>query len=494
MSPFGPPPAEPITPRPQATFRGRLTKALALSTGAFLSIFCVVIYLWCRGAFLRDLDADLEAILRAEFAASDRLESHLHIAQAGHRDPDGIEVFGIILDRDGRVLKRTEWTDSATPEIPPDLLRAIVTEGKAFSNLQVGEESFRVMGSLIRLEGRELVEVLGISESPAEESLRQLRNGLAISLILGIALFSAISNLVARYLTRPLETILSQIESVTSSGDPGLRLTDNHRDQEILSLRSQINAMLEKLDRSFQQQRRFVSNASHELRAPLSNLTLAIEVCLRRERAVDDYREVLQTCQGETLRLNEMVHRLLILSQGDEGALALSREAHDLSTLLTRCRERHRLRAAERDIELRLLAAPVLAWVDESGMAQVLDNVLDNSLRYAPAGSSIELGCSANAENAEIRITDHGPGLSTEQCRQLFERFYRADASRQRGTGGAGLGLAIARAFVEAHGGTIGVESEPNVATTFIVSIPLGEPGPPRALTPPAGNPLRVPS
>lgn len=488
MSPFGPPRSEPQTPCPKTTFRGRLTTALAVTTGAFLSVFCIVIYLWCRSAFLRDLDADLEAILRAEFAANDNLESHLHIAQAGHSDPDGIEVFGLIAELDGRIVKSTEWTTSPSPEIPPDFLNAIVIEGRAFSNMKVGEESFRVMGSVIHLQGRKLVEVLGISEDPAEESLRQLRNGLAISLLLGIALFSAISNLVARYLTRPLETILSQLESVTSSGDPGLRLSGSHRDLEILSLRSQINAMLEKLDRSFQQQRRFVSNASHELRAPLSNLTLAIEVCLRRDRAVEDYREVLQTCHGETLRLNQMVHRLLILSQGDEGGLALTREAHDLSTLVSHCRERHRVRAEERGIELRLSLEPVQAWVDESGLAQVLDNVLDNGLRYAPPGSSIELGCKATATNAVLSVTDHGPGLNAEECSQLFERFYRADASRQRGTGGTGLGLAIARAFVEAHGGTIGVESEPGVATTFTILLPLGEPSQAGRLTPPADS------
>lgn len=460
------------------TFRGRLTAALAATTAFFLSVFCVVIYLWCRSAFLGDLDGDLQAIQHAELTASDSLESHLRIGQANHGDVRGFEMFGLIAETDGRRIKSTEGLETANLQLPSELLRTASKEGPTFTNLSLNGQTYRVLASPIKLEGRALVEVLGISENPVKEALSELRQGLGLSLLIGIALFSAISYQLAGYLTRPLETILAQLESVTSQGDPALRLPGSFRDREISSLQAQINAMLERLDRGFQLQRRFVSDASHELRAPLSNLTLAIEVCLRRDRGVEDYREVLHTCHGETRRLNEMANSLLTLSQSDEGALALNRDTHDLGSLLRHGRERHALVADERQLELILNSTPVTVWVDESRLAQVLDNVIDNSLRYAPQGSAVELNCAQVEGKAEVRITDHGPGLSPEQSAQLFERFYRADASRQRGTGGAGLGLAIARAIVEAHGGTIAVDSVPNQATTFIIRLPLGEPQP----------------
>ena len=457
------------------TFRGRLTAALALTTAFFLSVFCVVIYLWCRSAFLSDLDGDLQAIQHAELTASDSLESHLQIGQPNHGDVRGFEMFGLIAEPDGRRIKSTEGLDASGLEIPSELLRTVARDGPTFTNLALNDQTYRVLARPIKLEGRALIEVLGISENPVKEALGELRQGLGLSLLIGIALFSAISNQLAGYLTRPLETILAQLESVTSQGDPALRLSGSFRDSEISSLKTQINAMLERLDLSFQQQRRFVSDASHELRAPLSNLTLAIEVCLRRDRGVEDYREFLHTCHAETRRLNEMANSLLTLSQSDEGALALKRDNHDLSTLLCLCRDRHALSAEQRQLQLTLLTSPVEVWVDEARLAQVLDNIIDNSLRYAPQNSAVELSCDQVDGKAEVHITDHGPGLSPEQSAQLFGRFYRADASRQRGTGGAGLGLAIAHAIVEAHGGNISVRSVPNQVTTFTISLPLSD-------------------
>lgn len=459
-----------------STFRGRLTIALVTSTAAFLSIFSVALYLWCRTVFLTDLDGDLEAIFQADFQPSSIVEAPPAGKGGGHEVGE-FEVFKLLFALDGRLVRSNAQPDLQLT-LPPESLRRIAERGRTFSNLEAGGELFRTLSLPVKVEGSTMVEVLGISQEPMQESLEELRQALGFALLLGIALVALISNRVAGYLTGPLEQILSQLESVTSKGDPGLRLTGEYADNEMIGLQREVNAMLERLDESFRLQRQFVSNASHELRAPLANLTLAIEVCLRRPRSAEEYLEVLRTCHGEAKRLNEMAQQLLTLSKSDEGAVRLLLEPTSVPTLLRRCLERNEARAKSKNVRLELVCPELSAELDPIKVGQVVDNLLDNALRHSPEGKPITVSADAVQEFLVIKVQDHGPGMTQEQLSRLFERFYRADPSRQRGTGGAGLGLSISQALVEAHGGRVSVESEPGRGTTVTIKMPLCSPAP----------------
>lgn len=470
------------------TFRGRLTVALATSTAIFLSVFCLALYLWCRSVFLSDLDGDLEAILQANFQPSltaPTADTTGGSEGGGHQEGE-FEVFTVLLDLDGRVLRSNAQPDLSLA-MSPESLKRIADRGRRFADLSSGTERFRILSSPVQIEGQTRVEVIGISQEPMQRSLRELRQALAVALLLGTGLVVLVSRRVAGYLTGPLERILSQLESVTSQADPGLRLTGEYGDVEMVGLQREVNAMLEKLDESFQSQRQFVSNASHELRAPLASLMLALEVCLRRSRSAEEYLEVLRTCHGEARRLNALAQQLLVLSQSDEGASPLMLESTPLRDLLRGCLERHQERARSKGVRLELDCPELGAELDPIKLGQVVDNLLDNALRHSSEGQTITVSAEGVGDLLRIRVQDQGCGVAEEQLSRLFERFYRADPSRQRGTGGAGLGLSISRALVEAHGGGISVESQPGQGTTITILIP-------RCSLAPASSPSPEPS
>ncbi len=451
------------------TFRHRLTAALAGSSAAFLSILCVVLYFWCRSAFLADLDSDLEAIFRADFAAVTQQGASLESTIP--KNSDESHVFKLLLHPDGSVISQ-EDRFSQVPHLEPQLLQAALESGGIFSDLEFHGNLYRTLANPIRLDTETVIEVLGISQEPMQDSLVELRRMLAVSFLIGIVLVAMVSYRVAAYLTSPLEHILAQLESVTSRGDPGLRLVGRYQDNEMVSLQEQVNAMLERLEMSFRSQRQFISNASHELRAPLANLTLALDVCLRRPRETEEYRETLVTCLGETQRLTEMSNQLLQLSKADEGALLPTPEAMEIQSLVEQSVARKAVAALSKQVELRIEGSKVAVFADPLMLGQVLDNLLDNAIRHSPPGTSVLVTSQAVEDFAEFSVVDAGPGMTREQVEHIFERFYRADASRQRDTGGAGLGLAISQAIAEAHGGLLTVESRPGEGTTFTLRIP----------------------
>lgn len=457
-----------------STFRGRLTKALAVSSAAFLSIFCLVLYLWCRSAFLADLDGDLEAIFRADFAATRTKELARGFEQgSGFVSPEESHVFKLLLDLDGNLIGGSEKGVKPALWLAPAVLKDALEKEIAYLDLRYLSTLYRTLIVPVRRDSRTLIEVIGLSQEPMQESLEQLRQVLAISLCVGIVLVTFVSNRVAAYLTSPLEHILTQLESVTSKSDLKLRLTGSYRDREMVSLRDQVNAMLERLEASFRSQQQFTSNASHELRAPLGNLTLAIEVCLRHPRQAEEYRETLEICLGETKRLTAMSNQLLQLSRSDEGGLTVSPEPIDLYALAQKSLARKEIVAMDKGVSLNVTGEELLISGDPFMLGQVLDNLLDNAIRYSPSGATVLVTTARCGDFAEIAVVDVGSGIPADKLNHVFERFYRADPSRQRETGGFGLGLAISQAIAQAHGGELITESSPGKGTTFTLKLPF---------------------
>lgn len=456
-----------------STFRGRLTKALAVSSAAFLSLFCLVLYLWCRSAFLADLDGDLEAIFRADFSATPTKALARGLTQdSGFASSEESHVFKLLLDLDGNQIGRSKKDEQPAIWLGPAVLKEALENERAYLDLRYLNTLYRTLIVPVRRDSKALIEVIGLSQEPMQESLEQLRQVLAISLCVGIVLVIFVSNRVAAYMTRPLERILAQLEWVTSNADLSLRLTGRYRDREMVGLQDQVNAMLERLEASFRSQQQFISNASHELRAPLGNLTLAIDVCLRRPREVEEYRETLEICLGETKRLTALSNQLLQLSGSDEGGLNLSCEPTDLYTLAQASSARKQVAAKVKGVSLNVTGNELIISGDPSMLGQVLDNLLDNAIRYSPPDATVLVTIARRDDFAEIAVVDFGPGIPVDKLNHVFERFYRADPSRQRETGGFGLGLAISQAIARAHGGELTAESSPEKGTTFILQLP----------------------
>ncbi len=262
---------------------------------------------------------------------------------------------------------------------------------------------------------------------------------------------------------RPTREITEQAE-VIRAGTLSERITAHADVQEFSRLVTVLNGMLERLEGTFEGQRRFIADASHELRAPLTVLRGEIDVALRRERSAAEYREMIERCREEVLRMSVLVQDLLALARSDAGVLVEQRVELDLCDLARRVTERHRPLAADRGVRLavRGTAAPVTG--DPTVLERTIENLVVNSIRYSPAGGEVTIDVrpadGGDRDGAHLLIVrDQGPGVPPEQVPQLFTRFFRGDPARRRGGGdgqeGTGLGLAIARAGAEAHGGSL---------------------------------------
>jgi signal transduction histidine kinase len=295
------------------------------------------------------------------------------------------------------------------------------------------------------------------------------------ALLLAVVLAGLAGTLLARRLARPLED-LARAAGAVAAGDLDRQVPVGSDMREMHSLGQTFNAMTASLRRSDQTRSAFIADVAHELRTPLTVIKGTIETL--EDGALDDTAgrgPLLTSMQGETDRLIRMVNGLLVLTRAEAGGLKLRLETLDLGELARlRCSHLASL-AADRRVELRVAdeaADQSCISGDADRLAQVLDNLLDNAIRYAPEGTTVTVTIRRAGGWVECTVSDHGPGIPAQHLPFIFERFYRADASRDRHTGGAGLGLAIARALVQAHGGEIAAASREGEGTAVTFRLP----------------------
>jgi signal transduction histidine kinase len=220
-------------------------------------------------------------------------------------------------------------------------------------------------------------------------------------------------------------------------------------------------------------QHRFVGDAAHELGTPLAVLRGEIDIALRRERTTDEYRAALASCREEIERLSRLSENLLALATADSGQTLLHAVPCDAAALVRGVQARFARLAAERNIILTVSAPETLPWVaDQLAIEQVLGNLVTNALRHTPSGESVVLSVAAEGGVMIFVVADTGEGIPPAHLPLIFDRFHRVDKARSRAGGGAGLGLAIVKTLVEAHGGTVSVESELGQGTRFTVRLP----------------------
>jgi len=238
------------------------------------------------------------------------------------------------------------------------------------------------------------------------------------------------------------------------------------------------NAMLDSLDASFSRQRRFVADASHELRTPVAVIRNKAEVALRRPRSQEDYCRALHNIHAETERLSHLISDLLALARGDEGQAQFEREAVRLDTLVESVMANAQGLAEERGITLSMeVPQPVTLIGDEARLIQVLINLLDNAIRYTNPGGHVHMSLRASGAATQLVVRDTGIGIAPEHLPHIFERFYRADPSRQRtGGSGTGLGLSIVEWIIRKHGGSVDVRSQLGHGSCFTITLPLVPP------------------
>jgi len=306
------------------------------------------------------------------------------------------------------------------------------------------------------------------------ESDLKFINSLNIVFI-GVGAFALVSaivlgNLIARGISRPIKNVISTAQGI-SGGNFDNKITDRSSIREIDSLTGSINSMAGILKQQEQLRKRLTADVAHELRTPLTTLQSHLEAMIDGIWEADSAR--LRSCHDEIIRISRLVGDLEKLAKFEGENIILDKMEFDIVELIKSMAMNFEKEMLDKNIALSISEKPVKIYADRDKISQVVINLFSNAIKYSKDGGSVELSVSADAGEAVMIIKDTGIGIEKEHLQKIFERFYRVDSSRSRMTGGSGIGLAITKAIIEAHGGKIEVQSKVGEGTEFTVRLPL---------------------
>ncbi len=335
-------------------------------------------------------------------------------------------------------------------------------------------------GLRTRGEFRELVEqvpngyciVIGTSTARTQLELGRLALWLGLVGVGVVVLGLAGGWRLASRAIRPIREISAAADRI-AGGNLSNRINVSETESELGQLAVVLNRTFERLEKAFEQQVRFTADASHELRTPISVILTQVQLAASRERSADYYRNTLAACERAAERMGSLVNSLLELARMDSGEFELAREECDLARVAREALELVTPLAQQRRATLKESIEPMVICGDAQRLGQVCINLLTNAIQHNPEGTEISLELKRNGAEAILRVADNGVGIPAEAMPHLFERFFRVDQSRSGSKGNSGLGLAISKAIVEAHGGSIRAERRAEGGTEFIIELPL---------------------
>lgn len=335
----------------------------------------------------------------------------------------------------------------------------------------------RVRNEVVVAAGRRVVVRAAVSEASTRALVRSVWLELA-AISASVLVLGGIGGwTLARRALGPLAGLADRARRITVDELHG-RIDVEPGSAELERLRDAFNETLSRLDRSFEQLRRFTADAAHELRTPLTALRTVGEVGLRGARSEEDLREVVGAMLEEADRLSRLAGDLLALARAESGQVPLRLEELDLGALTTEVCESLVVLAEERQQSLDVSGVEA-AYVsgDRVALRLALMNLVDNAIKYGPEGSRVAVSTGRSSGNAWVEVADEGPGIAPEHQANVFERFYRVDEGRSRGRGGTGLGLALVKWTAEAHRGRVELDSEPGRGSRFRIVLPATTPG-----------------
>lgn len=451
------------------TLRWRVTLAATVVVAVALALASVLLVLGFRRTLVGALDA----------GALQRVHDVVRLTEQG-QPPNPIPSTGEeaaavqLLDAQGAVVASSSEIEGNGPMVSVPL-PAPLRDGRVVTmrGIAVGDNgSFRVAAQTVSLAGQQFNVVAAVSLSQAERSVATLGARLGLGVPVLVLLVGAVTWLFTGVTLRPVDTLRRQAADISAS-DLHRRLALPPSRDEIHRLAVTLNDMLARLEASALTQRRFVADAAHELRSPLTALQAQLEVAVAHGGV--DFEATGPDLLEDTQRLAHLVEDLLALARNDDPSAIRAQRVVDLDELVL-----DEVRLQRSRIRVRLRAEQVSAGRvsgDPERLRRVVRNLLDNAGRYA--ASEVRVSLHAGDGWVDLEVADDGPGIPAGDRERVFERFTRLDAARSRPTGGAGLGLAIVREEVRAHHGTVRIEDATSDAShpgaRFVVRLPSAE-------------------
>lgn len=476
--------------------RVRLTAWYSLVLGIALVLLAVFTYLIYKRNIAQRTEANLVELANAfattfatELTETRGVEQVKEAARESMTEHRFRDVIFVVLDAGGNVLisslelpNAEQVRENMTAEIfATPGFRAIAAKaepgGRDWKIIPGGRDGFLPYARILSAGIGTYKLILLQSIHSQQELLEGIRNTFLFAIPVALLLASAGGFFLARKSLAPVAAMATQARSMGASNRHARLAVANQRD-ELGQLALSFNQLLDRLEESFERQKRFISDVSHELRTPVAIFRGETEVALAREdRTPEEYRETLGILRDESRRLARIIEDLFTLTRADAGEYPIRLGDLYLDELAADVLRRTRSLAMAKNIALTSNIAPELPFrADEALMRRMLLNLLDNAIKYTPKDGRITLGCQRRGEEYVVGVTDTGEGIPDEFQQHVFERFFRADKARSRKegeSGGAGLGLSIARWIAEAHHGRLELTRSDASGSTFTVVLPV---------------------
>jgi heavy metal sensor kinase len=451
----------------------------------FVSALAVVLLLYSSAAcffLFRDLRRQLS---RHAVQDLETVEGLLHFTPQGtltlredyHNHPESKQVLE-------RLLEIRSWGNEVL--FRNDLLRGrslgdtlLPGEGEGgYSERQFvlsDGEKVQLVSRRHLIDGRPTIIRVAFSEAPLWVQFRSTLGNLLLPVPLILAIAAIGGYLLASKFLRPIEQIVRKVEAITSERLHE-RLSVNTSDGELADLSRVINDVLTRLAQSFEQLKRFTSDASHELRTPLAAIRSVGEVGLQKEVSPAGYRDIIGSMLEEANKLTCLVDSLLTIARADAGQVHLVRTLVSTKEITKSCASLFEALVEENGqrLELEIDGDPML-YGDPLLFRQALVNIVDNATKHTPRGGLITIRVHSGEDQVFLEVEDTGPGIPQDKLSRVFDRFYRVEEGRSRQSGGAGLGLSIAEWNVRIHGGRLTAQSRPGHGATFTIQLPSAE-------------------
>jgi two-component system, OmpR family, sensor kinase len=474
--------------------RARLTFYYTAAFAAVLLVLAVTMYAILQRENVQRIDADISQI-------ADSFLTTVHAELKNEPEPPPVKIaideainehsfrdyVFLVFGSDGNLIesspanfsmRRNSNFSAAELSRSPSFQQLLLSAGSAregFANVKGEEGRFR--GYLRRFstpQGQFSLVVLFSLHQP-EEFLESIRHALALIIPLGILLASAGGYFLARRALAPVATMSQQASKIDAANLHDRLAVVNQRD-ELGVLAQSFNQLLDRLAHSMDQQRRFMADASHELRTPVAILRGEADVALSQpQRSVGEYRESLQILRDEARRLSQIVENLFTLARADAGNYPLAKSQFYLDELLGECVRAARTLAAAKNIRLDLQSEEeLLVDADEPLIRRMILNLIDNAIKFSPAGGQVSVTAHREGSRYVVAVKDAGTGIPIDLQPRVFERFFRADKARTHQSDpstGAGLGLAISRWIAEAHHGELKLVSSDENGSVFVATL-----------------------